>query len=390
MLVAVEALLYRGELTVTSLGRSIRSRVAPKHNIKRIDRLLSNPILHREMDTWYRALAMSLASGVSRLIVLMDWTDIGRCCALVAAVPIAGRAIPIYGEVHPKSKYGNRRLQCAFLQTLKRILPRNACPIVVSDAGFKDPFFSAVHELGWGFVGRIRGSNRKFGYLQHSYRQILGTAKSQPTDLGDWQPRYPRKSIWRLVLGAKRKKSFQIRPKQRLNGNTAEARRRAHEPWLLATNLWRHSPKEIVGIYAMRMRIEEAFRDIKSSRYGWSFEQTRTHRAERLSVMLLLATLATLAAVLVGLAASQQGITRRLQANTIRHRAVLSLFTVGRLSIDSQSVVLTQTLCTQLLRLLRTQLSREVRNTDNGAIDRWLYHSNCWRLRMKGRWKILV
>jgi hypothetical protein len=38
--------------------------------------------------------------------------------------------------------------------------------------------------------------------------------------------------------------------------------------------------------------IEEAFRDLKSSRFGLSFEQSRTGDLERLQLLLLIATLA--------------------------------------------------------------------------------------------------
>lgn len=40
--VAVEALIHGGRLTVTGLGRALRSGTTVKHAIKRMDRLLSN------------------------------------------------------------------------------------------------------------------------------------------------------------------------------------------------------------------------------------------------------------------------------------------------------------------------------------------------------------
>ena len=41
----VDALLRGGRLSLTELGRAARGRVLPKHNIKRIHRLLGNPHL---------------------------------------------------------------------------------------------------------------------------------------------------------------------------------------------------------------------------------------------------------------------------------------------------------------------------------------------------------
>jgi hypothetical protein len=47
-----------------------------------------------------------------------------------------------------------------------------------------------------------------------------------------------------------------------------------------------------VRLYTLRMQGEEAFRDLKSSRFGLSFEQTRTGDLERLQLLLLIAALA--------------------------------------------------------------------------------------------------
>ena len=48
--IACEGLLKAKKLSVTAIGRSIDSKTTDKHNIKRIDRLVSNPSLdgHRE------------------------------------------------------------------------------------------------------------------------------------------------------------------------------------------------------------------------------------------------------------------------------------------------------------------------------------------------------
>ena len=77
------------------------------------------------------------------------------------------------------------------------------------------------------------------------------------------------------------------------------------------------------------MQIEETFRDIKSHRYGWSFEDARSDSTERLNVLLLVAALGAVAVLIVGVAAEQQELTRRYQANTVRNRRVLSVFFLG-------------------------------------------------------------
>ena len=93
------------------------------------------------------------------------------------------------------------------------------------------------------------------------------------------------------------------------------------EPWLLATSLPKSSTlgKKAVKAYRLRMQIEEAFRDLKSTRFGLSLELHLTYQIERLQVLLLLATLALLVAWLLGKAAEITEQHRHYQANTVKH-----------------------------------------------------------------------
>src|SRR5687768_15696489 len=102
----------------------------------------------------------------------------------------------------------------------------------------------------------------------------------------------------------------------------------AKEPWLLATSLETETAKQIVAIYATRMQIEETFRDAKNPRFGWSLRHVRGYHADRLTLLLLFGALATLAVVLLGIAAAEAGWHRRYQANTEKTRT-LSFFVLG-------------------------------------------------------------
>ena len=79
------------------------------------------------------------------------------------------------------------------------------------------------------------------------------------------------------------------------------------------------------------MQIEETFRDAKSSRFGWAMDVACTARPERVEIMVLLATLASLLILMVGISAEGAGLHRKYQANTISSRRVLALTTLGRL-----------------------------------------------------------
>ncbi|MGD4910013.1 transposase, partial [Xanthomonas citri pv. citri] len=44
-----------------------------------------------------------------------------------------------------------------FLQQLRRMIPDDVRPILVTDAGVRTPWFRAVSAMGWEWVGRLRG-----------------------------------------------------------------------------------------------------------------------------------------------------------------------------------------------------------------------------------------
>jgi hypothetical protein len=83
------------------------------------------------------------------------------------------------------------------------------------------------------------------------------------------------------------------------------------------------------------MQIEEAFRDLKSTRFGLSLELHRSYQVERLQVLLLVATLTLMVAWLMGKATELTGQHRHYQANTVRVRVVLSTIFIGLKVIDN-------------------------------------------------------
>ena len=115
---AVQALIDGAHATVTSVGRGMPGCAYDKHKIKRVDRLLSNPLLHQEPPVIYSALTRELLKNMSEPIVLIDWSPL---CAdqswqlLRAALPVGGRSLTLYEEVHSRNKLGNRKTQYDFL-----------------------------------------------------------------------------------------------------------------------------------------------------------------------------------------------------------------------------------------------------------------------------------
>jgi hypothetical protein len=328
----VEGVLRARRLTPATVGRNISGRMLPKHAIKCVDRLLANVRLWR--DRWYlfRTLAARLLGTCTRPVILVDWTQTmgGKHEILVAATPIGGRALPIYVEVHPLKKLGNAAVEDGFLASLSQVLPTGCRPTVISDAGFKGPFFDSVLAQGWEFVGRVRGTAKALpidGGPAISKEDFYARATVTPRDLGRYGLFVGDPLPCRLVLVRKRRKPGPKRPPPRCK-EQREARQAAWDPWLLATSITSGDAASIVSLYARRMQIEETFRDAKNHRFGWCLSDARTSTHQRTLILLLLASFAMAIATLIGLSAESAGAHRAYQANTSRER-VLSLFVLA-------------------------------------------------------------
>lgn len=78
------------------------------------------------------------------------------------------------------------------------------------------------------------------------------------------------------------------------------------------------------------MQIEENFRDTKNNKLGIGLEVANSKCAKRFENLLLIAALMLFLLWCIGYTAVLKGMQYSLQANTIRHRAVLSVISVAR------------------------------------------------------------
>jgi hypothetical protein len=263
--------------------------------------------------------------------------------ALVAAVPIGGRALPIYVEVHPLKKLGNAAVEKRFLCALKAITPSECRSVIVTDAGFKGPFFEAVLDQGWDFVGRIRGTTKAVSSVGEmvSKEQLYARASIAPVELGSFGLFARHRIPCRLVLVRKRRRPGRKKPPPTCK-EEREMRQAALDPWLLATSMSDGDAASVVGIYARRMQIEETFRDAKNHRFGWSLGDVRLSTPQRTAVLLTLAALAFLVVTLIGMAAERRGAHRAYQANTEKRRVlsflVLAAAILRRNALDTYTL----------------------------------------------------
>jgi hypothetical protein len=331
VIAVVAALVRGGEVGLAALGRAIGQR-SYKHGIKRVDRLLGNEALAAELDVFYGAIARYVLRSVKRPVILLDWTRVrNTMCALTAAVPVEGRAVTIYSISCALSDYAKPGLELAFLKKLKTLLSSDSRAVIVADAGFRAPWIRRARELGFDFVTRIRGRTRlrRQGEQQWTHwKALIPEARRTPRALGpfDMTQRCPVEV--RLVVVDQRSKRARSSKLRRRNLRAQRAVRAQREPWVLATSL-ALPPTDVVALYATRMQIELTFRDLKSHRFGWGFEDARSRSIPRMAIQVLLAALASLVAMLLGLAAEDAGLRRQFQANTTTARRVLSLVALG-------------------------------------------------------------
>jgi hypothetical protein len=332
----VQALVVHGaSLTIKSIGHCWSSDVDTKHGIKAADRLVGNPHLAAESEAIYQVMAGRILKPDSRPVVLVDWSDAHpdrQMQILRATVKFAGRSLVLYEQVFPLSLYNSRRAHQEFLQALARVLPKGVSPILVTDAGFRNPWFREVQAMGWDWLGRVR-STAQWRCLEHAGWQELTELHAQAGRHGQWlgQVQMARETPHQgyLYLAPKPHKA---RRKPSRNSNTRNDKRNRKsysQPWVLFSSLDRPAT-EIIQIYRQRMTIEAGFRDLKSARFGMGMEYGRVTQLRRLKVLLLIAALAMWVLLSIGWMARIDGISRRLQANTIRDSEVLSVFNIAR------------------------------------------------------------
>ena len=335
---AVSGLLSGQHLSSAGVGRHLPGQAKEKHKIKRIDRLLGNPRLGAERRDFFRWMCHQLIGATRHPNIIVDWSDIDpskQLFLLRAAVSVGGRALVLYEEVH--ERYHHPDDTRAFLKHLAGCLPATCQPIIVTDAGFRSPWFKAVAALGWYYVGRVRHRDYVRFPTDDDWfpaKTLYNTATTRPKALGElWIPRaapmltqayvYTKAPKGRVRLTAK--------GKRRRNGPSLKHEKREREPWLLISNLAprRGLEKRIVAIYRDRMAIEEAFRDLKAYRHGFAFRHNLGRNAGRIANLLLIAALATWVVWMTGLIGFARGLARSLQANTEQRRRVLSTFFIG-------------------------------------------------------------
>lgn len=363
------------KLYLTGLGRNDPTPIKTSSNIEKVNRLLGNKHLYQERANFYRSMALRLISRDIRPWFHVDWSCINATTNLYllrASISAAGRSIVIWEECHPKEKENNHRIHKQFLKNLKAILPAYALPIIATDAGFRAPWFKAVRQMGWDFVGRLR--NKNLVLLEGSQNWQLSSlffekATGKPASLGSaLLTEKERVSIHMVLYKGKSKNRHKTNLNKKISasGKSKRYSKAAKEPWLLVTSLAQalENPNHIVNIYRQRMRIEEHFRDTKCPHYGLGLKKSLSRTPKRMAILLLIAAIATLAAWLAGLVTKMMGKSSDFQAHSAKFTQALSLVYLGREAIKKQLVLSKSQFLNALkeleIMIKNTQLEKEI------------------------------
>ena len=340
---AVSAVMGGHLLSLSRLARALMGESTQRAALKRVDRLIGNGRIAPEAQLVAAALLRTLCRGGQPLVIAVDWSAVAPAGAFVELRATLtwlgmGRGLTIYQQVYPGSKLGDGRAERALLDTLRRCTPAGAEVIIVTDAGFRRPWFAHIERLGWSWIGRIRAgvclSRDRLDWQEARAWFAKATGKACRWH-ECWLTREHRFAC-DIVLYRRRRVARSKRYGRAGHGSSPKARREARasakEPWLLAhsAQLRRYRAEQIVAMYAQRMQIEENFRDSKSAELGMGLQVSQSRSALRLHALLLVGTVAAFLLWHIGQLAEAEGLHRRFKATT-RTAREFSIITLAKL-----------------------------------------------------------
>jgi hypothetical protein len=275
-----------GRLSLALLARALATVGTPHAREKRLHRFLKNPRLD------YLTVASSLgdillADREGLCPVIVDQTKSGSAQALVAAVPYAGRALPLacYTFAYPLAELmptSQNQLEHIFLLEVEESLPPRVTPVWIADRGYAR---SALLEesASEGRLYIIRGRTGTIITYQ-SRRMKLRQLKSMPCRAIRYND---------VLYHAKRQVRVDV---------IVYHEPHYKEPWYLlvpATACAVMTTEVVVRLYRERMQIEQSFRDFKTH-LGMRGLKLQIDVAARMGRLLLAFCLAYVLCVLIG------------------------------------------------------------------------------------------
>ncbi len=313
--------LTSGSLAVSAIGHGVAQALGtvPKHAIKQVDRLLSNP----GIDVWscFEAWVPQVLAARKEVMIAMDWTefdDDDQATIALHLVTRHGRATPLLWMTVVKSglKGWRNAHEDEALLRLKEVLPASVSKVtILADRGFGDrkllDFLS--EDLGFEHVIRIRGNIK------------VTSATGERRAAKDWVGRGGRaRTLHQAEVTAAR---YPVGTVVCVHAKGMKA------PWCLVCSDPKAKARTVIDYYAKRWSIEPSFRDTKDLRFGMGLKWSRVRSVERRDRLLLLNALAIFLLTLLGAAGESLGMDRLLKANTVKRRTH-SLFRQGMMHYE--------------------------------------------------------
>ena len=336
LILFVESSLNQKIISLTSLGRNLNLQIKERSCIRRSDRFIGNDNLYNSLHNIYKKFSDSIIGNKKRPKIIVDWSQVPntKCHMLRAALVTKRHAISFYDEVHKEEYLNNCDIELKFLTTLKTILPTECKPIIITDAGFRNPWYKQIINLGWDYVGRVRGTPHYFdGSVWKPCQKLLSQAKIEQRYVG------------RQILGKtnpiethlhliKQKSKNRKTTRRKPGGKRDELnyRRSGKEAWLLASSLSGENfikLNRVYKIYNSRMQIEQCFRDLKSPHVGFGMRNAYSRDPKRIQILLLIAMLSAWIALLIGHYIETKKIHYDFQSNSVKNKRVISLVYLG-------------------------------------------------------------
>ena len=283
------ALFQRQSCKVADLARQLAA-MRPcrfKSAEQRVIRLLGNRKLSDEKIMEYLTLALLTRTGPWPVLpIAIDWTHNEKRSAwqvLVASIPLRGRAIPIAWRAFPRGAFGvdehqaarkRTQVECEFLTQLRQRLPQARDVVILADRGFgNEEVMRHAQSLGFSFV--IRLGTQAYVHTSEYGRDTLRALEF-------------REKMLLSLRDARYKGRFRLSQLVIAYDPGQQKQSKDPDPWFLATNR-EEAAEQIVAWYALRMIVEETFRDEKSYLRWRESGIHKTAHYQRLFTLLALA-----------------------------------------------------------------------------------------------------
>ena len=289
-------------LGVAIIGKSLAQArgLLPKHAIKQVDRLLSNP----RLEAWdiFATWVPEMVGSRTDIVVAMDWTDFdadGQATLALKLVTRHGRATPLVwlSVLKDELKDARNDYEDACLRRLAEVLPDGVRVTILADRGFADTkLFELPRRAGLRLRHPAEG--------QHPGQR---GRRDDPPGGRVGRPGRPGAQAARCRghRGALPGRRGRVRARQ------------GHEGALVPGDQQRRdaTAPQIIKLYSKRWTVEPSFRDTKDLRFGMGLGAVRIADPQRRDRLLLLNAFAVVLLTLLGAAGESLGMDRHLKSN---------------------------------------------------------------------------